>query len=141
MILYSNLTIFDLIYGVLLEIGETTIENRHLKPPQSVNPTKKHGGPSKCTFSDPLLRPSKSRRRSKKKCCQIPDGSEVRRKVRGCPIGCVEGGSPSRSVCARWLVARSVAGTARWPHQAMVMRPRLPNLLQRFPGFSFFSPE
>ena len=43
-------------------------------------------------------------------CCQIPDGFKVDRKVHGCAIGGVKGGSPSRSVRAHWLVVGAVAG-------------------------------
>ena len=52
-------------------------------------------------WSNPSPKTSKSQQSSKKKCCQIPDGSKVHRKVHGCPIGCVEGGAPSRSVRAQ----------------------------------------
>jgi hypothetical protein len=47
-------------------------------------------------------------------CCQIPDGFKVDRKVHGCAIGSVKGGSPSRSVRAHWLVVGAVAGWSPW---------------------------
>jgi hypothetical protein len=47
-------------------------------------------------------------------CCQIPDGFKVDRKVHGCAIGGVKGGSPSRSVRAHWLVVGAVAGWSPW---------------------------
>jgi hypothetical protein len=62
------------------------------------------------SFGYLLPTPSKSPRSSKKMCCQIPDGFKVDRKVHGCAIGGVKGGSPSRSVRAHWLVVGAVAG-------------------------------
>ena len=66
------------------------------------------------SFGYLLLTPSKSPRSSKKMCCQIPDGFKVDRKVHGCAIGGVKGGSPSRSVRAHWLVVGAVAGWSPW---------------------------
>ena len=66
------------------------------------------------SFGYLLLTPSKSPRSSKKMCCQIPEGFKVDRKVHGCAIGGVKGGSPSRSVRAHWLVVGAVAGWSPW---------------------------
>ena len=66
------------------------------------------------SFGYLLPTPSKSPRSSKKMCCQIPDGFKVDRKVHGCAIGGVKGGSPSRSVRAHWLVVGAVAGWSPW---------------------------
>ena len=69
------------------------------------------------SFGYLLLTPSKSPRSSKKMCCQIPDGFKVDRKVHGCAIGSVKGGSPSRSVRAALVGGRCrcwLESVARW---------------------------